>query len=143
MSTRRKLLEIVERMEDIPAFVNEAEEAAFWQTHRFSEALMDATPSLEDWEAPPARPSASITLRMDSLLLARLQRLAGRRSLPYQRLLKQFVEERLVEEEAAEAQAMAVDPARVREMAITLARGARDLERAALSLSAPGAPTHA
>jgi predicted DNA binding CopG/RHH family protein len=143
MSTRRTPLKIVQRVEDIPAFASEAEEAAFWQTHRFSDALMDAAPPLEDWEVPPARPSASITLRMDPLLLTRLQRLAGRRNLPYQRLLKQFVEERLVEEEAAEAQAVAVDPLRVREMAITLARGARDLERAALSLSAPGVPPHA
>lgn len=92
---------------------------------------------------PPARPSASITLRMDPLLLTRLQRLAGRRNLPYQRLLKQFVEERLVEEEAADAQAVAVDPVRIREMAISLARGARDLERAALSLSTPGVPPNA
>ena len=103
MSTHRKPLTIVERIEDIPAFASEEEEAAFWQTHRFSDALMDAAPSLEDWGAPPARPSASITLRIDPLLLTRLQRLAGRRSLPYQRLLKQFLEERLVEEEAAEA----------------------------------------
>jgi CopG antitoxin of type II toxin-antitoxin system len=54
--------------------------------------------AVEDWEAPPARPSAAISLRIDPLVLTRLQQLAKQREMPYQRLLKQFVEERLAEE---------------------------------------------
>jgi predicted DNA binding CopG/RHH family protein len=135
VSKRRNPLGIVERVEDIPAFANEREEADFWQSHRFSDALLDAAPPYTEEEAPPARPSAAIALRIDPLLLTRLQRLAAQRDVPYQRLLKQFVEERVVEEEAVAA-APAPDPALVRELARSMARRARELERDALRLTA-------
>jgi predicted DNA binding CopG/RHH family protein len=127
-------LEIVECVEDIPAFASEQEEADFWQTHRFNDALLDAAPPYTEEEATPARPSAAIALRIDPLLLTRLRRLATQRGVPYQRLLKQFVEERVVEEEAV-ALAPAPDPALVRELARSMARRARELERDALRLT--------
>jgi len=133
--SKRKGPAIVERIEDVPVFATEEEEANFWQTHQFSAALLAAAPEYTDEEAPPARHSASITLRIDPLLLGRLQRLAQARAMPYQRLLKQFLEQRLVEEEATTAQAPTPDPARVRELALAMARQARDLEHTALRLT--------
>ena len=137
MSIRRKPLAIVSRIEDIPVFANEEEEASFWDSHRFSDALLDAAPPLEDGEAPPARPSAAISLRIDPLVLTRLQQLAEQREMPYQRLLKQFVEERLAEEEAAQDQVAPPrhDPALIRESALSIAKLAREVERTALRLT--------
>ena len=135
MSKKRKPLEVVERIEDIPAFATEQEEADFWQTHQFSTALLDAAEPYSEEEAPPARPSASITLRIDPLLLERLQRLARVRGLPYQRLLKQFVEERIIEEEEAEGQLRAMTAGELRGRALEVVRASRALERSALRLA--------
>jgi hypothetical protein len=68
------------------------------------------------------------------MLLTRLQRLAAERDMPYQRLLKQFVEERLAEEEAARGQTAVLSMDELRLRAVALAHEARELERTALRL---------
>ncbi len=86
-------------------FKDEAEEAAYWATHGPSEHLLEQfedVPEEGDDELPPARPrkaSRTTAIRLDEEVIARLRRLAGERGKPYQTLLKEFVLERLYEEE--------------------------------------------
>jgi len=81
----------------IPQFKSEDAEREFW----------DKTDSTEhvDWEAakrvvlPNLKPSQkTISLRLPTMMLAELKRLANKRDVPYQSLLKVFLAERLDEE---------------------------------------------
>jgi hypothetical protein len=99
---------IIERLEEIPEFKDEAEEHEFWSKHTFSEELlgeMKSVPPEGDDELPPARtpvPSEQIAVRMESDILRRLKALAAKKGMSYQALLKTFVVERLYEEEKRE-----------------------------------------
>lgn len=80
-----------------PKFKDEAAERAFWSTH-------DATDYV-DWESarrvvlPNLKPSQkTISLRLPTMMLAELKRLANKRDVPYQSLLKVFLAERLEQE---------------------------------------------
>lgn len=91
----------VRRLEPIPAFASEAEEVRFWATHDSADYV--------DWSAarpvifPDLKPTTTtISLRLPSHLLADLKRLANRRDVPYQSLLKVFLAERLAAEAKAE-----------------------------------------
>ncbi|HZS86936.1 MAG TPA: CopG family antitoxin [Chloroflexota bacterium] len=135
-------LHVINDLADIPAFHDEAEEAAFWRVHRLSDALLAQMQPLGDDVAPRARATKSVTLRIDPGLLARIQALAQQRRVPYQRLLKQLLEERLQEVEVgdqpgapAATSAAAVDPEAVRQTARSIARLARELETAVASLT--------
>jgi hypothetical protein len=101
----------VERREDIPSFKDEAEEAEFWATHDLAGALleeMQPVPLNGDEELPPARsPSAAtrtrpISVRLDDDILRRLKVLAAMKRKGYQTMLKEFLVERLYEEEKRE-----------------------------------------
>jgi len=48
--------EIVERLEDIPAFENEDQEAAFWATHELGEWLLAQMGRVPEGLLPPTRP---------------------------------------------------------------------------------------
>jgi predicted DNA binding CopG/RHH family protein len=85
----------------IPAFASEAAEADFWATHDTADYV--------DWSAarptifPDLKPSTTtISLRLPTHLLADLKRLANRRDVPYQSLLKMFLAERLEAESRTE-----------------------------------------
>ena len=90
---------------DIPAFSSEADEARFWDTHSWSDDLLDgAAKGPRDPDLPPPRTrgkkqAAPISLRLADNTTERLKRLAARKGMGYQTLLKQFVLERLYEEE--------------------------------------------
>lgn len=78
----------------VPAFASEEAERAFWATH-------DSTDYV-DWSAgarctlPRLRPTLrTISLRLPEAMLGQLQRIAHKRDIPYQSLLKQFLAERL------------------------------------------------
>jgi hypothetical protein len=90
----------INKPEDIPAFASEDQEHAFWAAHELSDDLWDQAESLEPDELPPPRTiSRPITLRFDEHTLARIQALARSRHKGYQTLLKEFIIERLYEEE--------------------------------------------
>jgi uncharacterized protein (DUF4415 family) len=94
--------ELVDRPEDIPAFSSEADERAYWATHTLGQGMIDRLrPAREvDPHLPPPRPPSSpVTIRLNADVLHRLRRLAAARGIGYQTLLKQFVTERLYEEE--------------------------------------------
>lgn len=78
---------------DIPPFENEAEETAYWQDHEIDAKLM-----VSSTHKPDTRESTTITLRFDPRMLARIKRLARSRYLNYQSMMKQWLAERIEEE---------------------------------------------
>lgn len=93
----------VER-EDIPSFANEDEEHRFWSTHSLGPGLlaqMESVPEEGDEDLPPARPrtARSVPLHLGDDVVSRAKVLAAKRNTGYQTLLKEFVIERLYEEE--------------------------------------------
>jgi hypothetical protein len=95
-----KLIEIRSEDEIPPAFASEAEEAEFWDTHSFSDDLLQKMViPVPDWFPPPRPRTSPVSIRFDADTLARLKALAKARHKGYQTLLKEFVVERLYEEE--------------------------------------------
>jgi hypothetical protein len=93
----------VKRREDIPAFANEAEEHRFWSTHELAGELLDSMEPVpeegDDW-LPPARPrSTPVLIRFNDDVIALAKALAAKQHTGYQTLIKQYVTERLYEEE--------------------------------------------
>lgn len=81
----------------IPRFSSEAEERAFW-------AREDSTDYI-DWSSasevtlPKLRPTLrTISIRLPEGMIAELKRLANKRDVPYQSLLKVFLAERIHDE---------------------------------------------
>ncbi|MEO0018394.1 MAG: hypothetical protein RLZZ522_1677 [Verrucomicrobiota bacterium] len=83
----------IARWSDLPEFADEAEEARFWETHEMDGRLM-ATSVHE----PDSRESTTITLRFDPRMLSRIKRIARSRFLNYQSMIKQWLAERLEDE---------------------------------------------
>ena len=100
----------VKRREDIPAFKTEREEADFWATHDLAGPLlqdMRPVPPAGDDELPPARSTTysrtrPVSVRLDEDFLKRIKALAAKKHKGYQSLLKEFLVERLYEEEKRE-----------------------------------------
>jgi len=87
----------MKKQKKIPQFKSEAEEAAFWATH-------DATDYIDFSRArrsmfPNLRPSTkTISIRLPESLIEHLKMLANKRDVPYQTLLKIFLDEKVREE---------------------------------------------
>jgi hypothetical protein len=100
----------VERREDIPHFASEDEEHAFWSTHAIAGALLEEMQPVprDDPTFPPARPESTsprtrpVSVRLDADVLRRLKAVAAKKRKGYQSLLKEFIAERLYEEEKRE-----------------------------------------
>lgn len=90
-----------ESWDDVPSsFSSEEEEAEWWATHAPGAGILDnLQPVLDHGLPPPRTRDAPTSVRFDADTLARVRALAARRGLGYQTLLKQFVCERLYEEE--------------------------------------------
>ena len=78
----------------LPKFSNEAAERRFWRTHDSTEYL--------DWSKaqrarfPNLKPSTqAISLRLPQHMLERIKTAANRRDVPYQSLIKIWLEEKL------------------------------------------------
>ncbi len=94
-----KLIEI-QSVDDIPAFANDEEAADFWDTHGPGKHFFETVEPVTDHGLPPPRPrEAPTAVRFNADILKRMKSLASRRGVGYQTLLKQFVVERLYEEE--------------------------------------------
>lgn len=79
--------------DEVPLFADEEQEAVFWQEHELDARLMSAALHL-----PSTRESATITLRFDPRMLARIKKVARGRYLNYQSMMKQWLSERLEQE---------------------------------------------
>jgi len=93
-------MKIINDMNEVPAFATEAEEVAFWDTHAFASHLMSRENADSDLLPPTrSRKSNPISLRLGVDLERRLRHLAELKDTSYQTLLKEFVLERVYEEE--------------------------------------------
>ena len=87
--------------EDVPTGLTDEEHLAFWETHEVTEEYLEKTEEVSEEERP--RPRARVvSLRLDERTIDRLKALAESRSIGYQTLAKQFLSERLYEEEKRE-----------------------------------------
>lgn len=84
-------------LKKIPDFKNEQEEAEFWKNHDSAEYI--------DWSQaratsfPNLKPTTeSISLRIPSALLARIKELANEQDVPYQSLMKVYLNDRVKQE---------------------------------------------
>ena len=93
MSESENNLRIVRSWSEVPAFDSPQAEAAFWLCHSLDPKLMSGSILKGD-----ARESATVTLRFDPRLLARIKRVARSRYLNYQSMIKQWLAERLEQE---------------------------------------------
>lgn len=82
------------KLREIPDFKTEDEEREFWATHDSTEYI--------DWDEaeaavfPQLKPTTkSISLRLPVPMLNELRLLANKRDVPYQSLIKMFLQERI------------------------------------------------
>ncbi len=106
---RGKKIKEINSPEEIPEFANEEEEHRFWGTHSLSDGFWENAESVSDDELPPPREKtitrprkAPISVRMEDDLVRRLKALAAVKGVGYQTLLRQFVADRVYEEEKRE-----------------------------------------
>lgn len=83
---------------DIPAGLSDEERMAFLEEHGVSEYFLENVEEASEEERPRPR-TTPVNIRFDDFTLRRLKGLAERRNVGYQTLLKEFVTERLYEEE--------------------------------------------
>lgn len=98
-------LTIITDMSQIPAFASEAEEVTFWDTHELGDVMFDRAAQSRETQALPAalptrpRKSNPTSIRLGTDLERRLRHLDALKGTWYQTLLKEFVLERVYEEE--------------------------------------------
>jgi predicted DNA binding CopG/RHH family protein len=93
LSDETENLRVLRSWSEVPAFDSPKAESEFWLRHSLDPKLMNASILKGD-----ARESATVTLRFDPRLLARLKRVARSRYLNYQSMIKQWLAERLEQE---------------------------------------------
>jgi len=71
-------------------FDSDEVEGRFWATHQLDARLMQ-----QSVHRPDVRESTTITLRFDPRMLSRIKRIARRRYLNYQSMIKQWLSERM------------------------------------------------
>ncbi len=88
---------IIRSLDEIPQFASEREEHDYWKTHTMSDDLLNQ-PAEDD--LPTTRPrQRTIALRLSDDTVARAKAVAARRHIGYQTLIKEFITERLYDEE--------------------------------------------
>lgn len=84
--------------EEIPANMTDEEAAEFWAAHTMSEELLEASTMEDDLPRRSGR-TKTISIRLEHDLLERIQEIAAKKHMGYQTLMKQFLIERVYEEE--------------------------------------------
>jgi predicted DNA binding CopG/RHH family protein len=100
----------IKSWDEVPSFASEAEEQAWWDEHDISEELLETfEPRSERDHLPPPREKTvtrprkgPISVRMENDLVNRLKILAAVKGVGYQTLMRQFVADRVYEEEKRE-----------------------------------------
>jgi uncharacterized protein (DUF4415 family) len=99
---RDKEMKEIQSPEEIPEFASEDEEAEFWSTHSLGEKFLAEMKPVPEEELPTRPRTKPVAVRFDEDVLRRLRTVAERKNKGYQTLLKEFVVERLYEEEKRE-----------------------------------------
>lgn len=86
-------LPTVHAWKDVPSFESDEAEGKFWSQHQVDPRLMQMSIHRTD-----VRESTTITLRFDPRMLSRIKRIARRRYLNYQSMIKQWLSERMEQE---------------------------------------------
>lgn len=93
METAPADLKILRAWKEVPAFESDEAECQFWAQHQLDSRLMQTSIHRND-----VRESTTITLRFDPRMLSRIKRVARRRYLNYQSMIKQWLSERMEQE---------------------------------------------
>ena len=88
-------LATVHRLEEIPEFASERQEAEFWDTHTMSDELWNSLPRLEGELPTPGTPMG-VSLSLSAELAGRLRALASKKGVSYLALARAFVSEGLI-----------------------------------------------
>jgi predicted DNA binding CopG/RHH family protein len=76
----------------IPAFADEAEERAFWDTHDPSEYFTEPSDVIVQLKSARKK---MVSVRLDEALHEELKAVAARHGLPYQRLMRELLRQAL------------------------------------------------
>lgn len=88
----------MKKFKPIPKFKNEEEESKFWLTHD-STKYIDWSKAIINPIFPNLKPSTkTITIRVSESLLNALKTIANKKDVPYQSLVKIFLDEKVKEE---------------------------------------------
>lgn len=88
----------MKKLKPIPRFKNENEEAEFWGTHDSTD-YFDISKAIVNPSFPNLKPSTkTITIRVSQSLLESLKMIANKKDVPYQSLVKMFLDEKVKEE---------------------------------------------
>lgn len=88
----------MKKLKPIPRFKNEDEEAEFWATHDSTD-YFDISKAIINPSFPNLKPSTkTITIRVPQALLDDLKRIANKKDVPYQSLVKVYLDEKVREE---------------------------------------------
>lgn len=88
----------MKKIKPIPRFKNENEEAEFWATHDSTEYI-DWSKAIVNPAFPNLKHSTkTITIRVSESLLNALKAIANKKDVPYQSLVKMFLDEKVKEE---------------------------------------------
>lgn len=88
----------MKKLKSIPRFKNEDEEDEFWATHDSTEYI-DWSKAVVNPSFPNLKPSTrTITIRVPQSLLDSLKMIANKKDVPYQSLVKIFLDEKVKEE---------------------------------------------
>jgi len=88
-------MDVIHKWEDVPSFVATREEVDYWRRHRPGVRLMENSLAV----GSESNESVTITLRMDPRMLSRIKRTARSRFLNYQSMIKQWLSERMEQEQ--------------------------------------------
>ncbi len=90
-----------DKLKKLPVFKNEKDEVRFWENHDTTEYL-DWSKALVNPTFPNLKMSTrTITLRVTESLLDSLKMLANKKDVPYQSLMKVYLDEKVREEFAS------------------------------------------
>lgn len=88
----------IKKLKPIPKFKSEKEEAEFWATHDSTD-YFDISKAVVNPSFPNLKPSTkTITIRVSQSLLDALKMLANKKDVPYQSLVKIFLDAKVKEE---------------------------------------------
>lgn len=87
-------MKTIKSWSELPEFTSEEDEAQFWEEHQLDPYLIQGS-----LHAPDSRDSTTVTLRFDPRMLSKIKRIARGRYLNYQSMIKQWLAERIEEEQ--------------------------------------------
>lgn len=88
----------MKKLKKIPRFKNEDEEAEFWATHDSTD-YFDINKAIVNPAFPNLKPSTkTMTIRVPQALIDDLKRIANKKDVPYQSMVKIFLDEKVREE---------------------------------------------